>query len=68
MSERFAVTLSSREYCVILNPRDKDGNYQFGKKLLVKGEKTFFLQPRESMEDNRKKPIMVLGEEDVRLV
>ena len=39
-----SVTLSKREYCIILDPRDlKSLNNQWGSKLLLQGEKTFFL-------------------------
>ncbi|KAI3388828.1 hypothetical protein SNEBB_006544 [Seison nebaliae] len=42
-------TLSSREYCYIENPIDEHGNIQLGKKKLVKGEISFFLQPGENI-------------------
>ena len=38
-------TLTSRQYCVILNPVGDDGKPQLGHKRLVKGEKSFFLRP-----------------------
>ena len=41
--------LNSRQYCVILDPVDNSGKPQLGKKKLVKGEKTFFLQPGERL-------------------
>ncbi|CAF4832999.1 unnamed protein product, partial [Rotaria sp. Silwood1] len=41
--------LNSRQYCVVLNPVGSDGKPQLGKKKLVKGEKTFFLQPGEKL-------------------
>ncbi len=45
-----AVTvLNSRQYCVVLDPVGSDGKPQLGKKKLVKGEKTFFLQPGERL-------------------
>lgn len=44
------VTLNSRQYCVILNPVSADGKNQFGKKKLIVGEKSFFLQPNEQLE------------------
>ncbi|XP_035213798.1 major vault protein-like isoform X1 [Stegodyphus dumicola] len=43
-------TLSNRQYCVILDPQGPDGKPQFGRKKLVKGEKSFFLQPGEKLE------------------
>jgi major vault protein len=41
--------LNSRQYCVILDPVGNDGKPQLGKKKLVQGEKTFFLQPGEKL-------------------
>ncbi len=43
-------TLNSRQYLVILDPIGTDGKPQLGKKKLVKGEKSFFLQPGEKLE------------------
>lgn len=43
-----AQTLSSRQYCVIVNPFDeKSQQNKWGAKVLVKGEKMFFLKPGE---------------------
>ena len=41
--------LNSRQYCVILNPFI-DGRNQLGKKKVIVGEKSFFLQPNEKLE------------------
>lgn len=39
-----AISLSSRQYCVILNPYDeKTKENEWGTRVLIKGEKTFFL-------------------------
>ncbi|KAG8190032.1 hypothetical protein JTE90_000127 [Oedothorax gibbosus] len=43
-------TLSNRQYCVILDPTGADGKPQLGRKKLIKGEKSFFLLPGESLE------------------
>lgn len=43
-------TLGPRNYCVILDPMGPDGKNQLGQKRVVKGEKSFFLQPGESLE------------------
>ncbi|KAM8777726.1 major vault protein isoform 1-T1 [Rhynchonycteris naso] len=43
-------TLGPRNYCVILDPVGLDGKNQLGQKLVVKGEKSFFLQPGERLE------------------
>jgi major vault protein len=43
-------TLTNRQYAVILDPVDKDGKPQLGRKKLVKGESSFFLMPGERLE------------------
>jgi major vault protein len=44
-------TLSSRQYCVVVDPVDsKTGRPQFGKRELRKGEASFFLRPGERLE------------------
>ncbi|XP_023240229.1 major vault protein-like isoform X2 [Centruroides sculpturatus] len=42
--------LSNRQYCVILDPVDESGKPQLSQKLLVKGDKSFFLHPGEHLE------------------
>ena len=56
-------TLSSRQYCVIVNPVGQDGKPQLGARKLVKGEKSFFLQPGEELE-NGIQDVFVLGEDE----
>ena len=56
-------TLTSRQYAVILDPLGEDGKPQLGKKKLVKGEKSFFLQPGERLEKGIQ-DIFVLGEDE----
>ncbi|KAJ8414160.1 hypothetical protein AAFF_G00050300 [Aldrovandia affinis] len=56
-------TLSSRHYCVILDPVGHDGKPQLGQKRVVKGEKSFFLQPGEQLE-NGIQDVYVLSEEE----
>ena len=56
-------TLNSRQYAVILDPIGQDGKPQLGKKKLVKGEKSFFLQPGEKL-DAGIRDIFVLGEDE----
>ncbi|KAK2176645.1 hypothetical protein NP493_650g01129 [Ridgeia piscesae] len=56
-------TLTNRQYCVILDPVDKDGHPQLGRKKLVKGEKSFFIMPCEKLEKGIQN-IYVLGEEE----
>ncbi|XP_014881402.1 major vault protein-like [Poecilia latipinna] len=56
-------TLSSRQYCVILDPVGTDGKPQLGQKKVVKGELSFFLQPGEELE-NGIQSVYVLSEEE----
>ncbi|XP_037545093.1 major vault protein [Nematolebias whitei] len=56
-------TLSSRQYCVILDPVGADGKPQLGQKKVVKGERSFFLQPGERLE-NGIQNVYVLSEEE----
>ncbi|CAF3396732.1 unnamed protein product [Rotaria socialis] len=58
-------TLNSRQYCVILNPFSADGKNQFGKRKLVVGEKSFFLQPNEQMEKGIQDVFILCGDEGV---
>ncbi|KAL7061320.1 hypothetical protein AAHC03_010079 [Spirometra sp. Aus1] len=43
------IVLTSSNYCVICDPVDKEGVPRIGKKLLVRGEKAFFLMPGERL-------------------
>ncbi|KAJ7990004.1 hypothetical protein DPEC_G00310350 [Dallia pectoralis] len=56
-------TLSSRQYCVILDPVGIDGKPQLGQKRVVKGERSFFLQPGEHLEAGIQ-DVYVLSEEE----
>ncbi|XP_061829879.2 major vault protein isoform X1 [Nerophis lumbriciformis] len=56
-------TLSSRQYCVILDPVGPDGKPQLGQKRVVKGERSFFLQPGERLERGIQ-DVYVLSEEE----
>ncbi|CAF4490042.1 unnamed protein product [Rotaria sp. Silwood2] len=57
------ITLNSRQYCVILDPVADDGKPQLGKKKLIVGEKSFFLQPGEKLE-NGIQDVYILGEDE----
>ena len=59
--------LSSRQYCIIINPMIK-GSTQYGKRVLKRGETSFFLQPREELEDNKVKNVIILDENDALLL
>jgi major vault protein len=56
-------TLSSRQYCIILDPVGPDGKPQLGQRKLVKGEKSFFLRPGEQLEKGIQN-VYVLGEDE----
>ncbi|XP_077995303.1 major vault protein-like [Glandiceps talaboti] len=56
-------TLNNRQYCVIMDPVGADGKPQLGQKKLVKGEKSFFLQPGEKLEKGIQN-VYVLGEDE----
>ena len=56
-------TLTNRQYCVIMDPAGADGKPQLGQKKLVKGEKSFFLLPGESLEKGIQN-VYVLGEDE----
>ncbi|KAJ8347369.1 hypothetical protein SKAU_G00287700 [Synaphobranchus kaupii] len=55
--------LNSRQYCVVLDPVGPDGKPQLGQKRVVKGEKSFFLQPGEMLEQGIQ-DVYVLSEEE----
>ncbi|VDD79631.1 unnamed protein product [Mesocestoides corti] len=43
------IVLNSSQYCIVCDPVDEDGVPRIGRKLLVRGERTFFLLPGESL-------------------
>nr|BBB87256.1 major vault protein [Raphidocystis contractilis] len=67
VGEVAAVTLTTRQYCVVLDPIDTTGTPKYGQRELRKGEMTFFLYPGESLESGVQN-VFVLGEEDGLLV
>ncbi len=56
-------TLTSRHYCIILDPVGEDGKPQLGQRKLVKGEKSFFLMPGEKLEKGIQN-MYILGEDE----
>jgi major vault protein len=56
-------TLTNRQYCVVLNPIGDDGKPQLGHRKVVKGEKSFFLQPGELLESGIE-DIYILGDDE----
>jgi len=61
-------TLTKQQYCVVLNPVDKDGNPQWGNRELRRGERIFFLQPGEQLEKGTAQDVIILGEEEALLL
>jgi major vault protein len=59
--------LNSRQYCYVLHPVDEQGKNQFGKKILVVGECTFFLHPYEQL-DGAIYNVFVLDESEALLL
>jgi major vault protein len=64
-----AITLSNRQYCVILDPYDeKARSNTWGSRVMRKGEATFFLQPGESLDGGKVKNVEVLTEDEALLL
>jgi len=61
-------TLTSRQYCVVLDPVDHSGRNQLGKRELRKGETSFFLNPGERLEGGRPQNVYVLDSEEALLL
>ena len=60
-------TLTNRQYCVILDPMGDDGKNKLGQRKLIKGEKSFFLQPGERLEAGIQ-DVHILGEDEAIIV
>merc|ERR550514_1839937 len=60
-------TLTSRQYCVILDPY-VDGVQKLGTRKLVRGECSFFLQPGEKLENDQIEQVHVLAEDEALLL
>jgi len=56
-------TLTDRQYCAVLNPIGSDGKPQLGHRKIIKGEKSFFLQPGEELESGIQ-DVYILGEDE----
>ncbi|XP_042742791.1 major vault protein isoform X1 [Lagopus leucura] len=50
VAEVLVTTLGPRQYCVVLDPVGPNGQPQLGQKRVIKGEKSFFLQPGERLQ------------------
>ncbi|NXA30399.1 MVP protein, partial [Ibidorhyncha struthersii] len=63
VAEVAVTTLGPRQYCVVLDPVGPNGQPQLGQQLVVKGEKSFFLQPGERLQAGIQ-DIYVLSEDE----
>merc|ERR1712137_454595 len=59
--------LNNRQYAVVLDPLGANGKPQFGKKVLIKGEASFFLRPGERLERGIQN-VHVLGDYEALLL
>ncbi|NXW10924.1 MVP protein, partial [Fregetta grallaria] len=50
VAEVAVTTLGSRQYCVVLDPVGPNGQPQLGQQHVIKGEKSFFLDPGERLQ------------------
>ncbi|VDL96085.1 unnamed protein product [Schistocephalus solidus] len=57
------IVLSSNNYCVVCDPVDDKGVPRIGKKILIRGEKSFFLMPGERL-DAGINTVYVLGQNE----
>ncbi|OXB69646.1 UNVERIFIED_CONTAM: hypothetical protein H355_000113 [Colinus virginianus] len=63
VAEVMVTTLGPRQYCVVLNPVGPNGQPQLGQQRVVKGEKSFFLQPGEQLQTGIE-DVYVLSEDE----
>jgi len=61
------IVLTKNIYCIINDPVDKDGKPQLGTKSLVKGPKSFFLQPGESIEGSIRQALILAPDDAIWL-
>ncbi|KAF6779027.1 hypothetical protein AHF37_01570 [Paragonimus kellicotti] len=62
-----ATVLAAYQYCIILDPVDEGGVPQLGKKTLVRGEKSFFLKPGETLENGVQQATILQANEGIIL-
>lgn len=67
VKEVHITSLTVRQYCYVINPII-DGKRAFGQKELRQGERKFFLQPGEELEDNKINDMLVIAEEEAILL
>ena len=59
--------INNRQYAVVVDPIGDDGKPQFGKRVLIKGEASFFLRPGEHLEKGIQS-VYVLGNNEALLL
>jgi len=62
------ISLTSRQFCTVVDPVDENGKPQLGQRKLLKGPTHFFLQPGERLSDAGICSVYVLAPEDALLV
>lgn len=62
------IILNKWQFCYIINPIDEKGANQYGKKILKRGETSFFLQPNEVLEKNSVFDNIILSDEEALLL
>eukprot|EP00164_Ancoracysta_twista_P001028 GFYU01001339.1.p1 GENE.GFYU01001339.1~~GFYU01001339.1.p1 ORF type:complete len:879 (-),score=334.91 GFYU01001339.1:45-2579(-) len=67
VGEVSVISLTGRQYVVVLDPVDEKGRPQLGRKVLRCGELSFFLQPGERLESGIQN-VYVLGAEEALLL
>jgi len=55
--------LNKRQYCIIVNPVGENGKPRLGTKIVVRGEKQFFLKPGEKLEGGVKNVVILAPDE-----
>jgi len=60
-------TLTNRQFCVIVDPIGETGKNLFGRRILRKGEISFFLRPGEKLESGIQN-VYILGSEEALLL
>jgi len=63
----YITVLREDQYCYILNPVDENNVNQLGKKILVSGPRSFFVQPGEEIVDGIQQ-VSILAEDEALLI
>jgi major vault protein len=67
IESKLITILRDDEFCYIKNPKDDKGQNQLGKKVLVTGPRSFFVQPGEEIDGGIQK-IYILEEDEAVLL